>query len=1015
MEFDIALKLNKPIYCFLTEERGSGTPSKEIINQIVEPADQYQLQLYHRQSIKQNNRYYKQFSTIHDLKQQIANIQFRLQATEQMNLINELTASVNAEGKKYIKDKRFEPLGTLFKGRSAFIENIRRNLTCEKTFINSDGDAPLTKRLALSGLGGVGKTRTAIEYALKYKEDYRALLFVVADSPENLKRNLASLTGPMLLNLKDLQQGPEEDRVAAALNWLIENPGWYLILDNVDTLEAKDAVLDVLSQFSGGHLVITSRLSDREWVDYVESLELDILKPEDAKDFLLERTPHRKKCANDEKDAAELITKLGGLAIALEQAGAYIDYSRTCSIGVYLNRWITGENIVRKWSKTLRNYPKSVTVTWDTTMNVMGKNAVELLRILSWFTSSPIPQAISTTKTALSVLQNFTNDPCNRQSFYAVEDALIELASFSMLKTFEVDGEPCISIHGVVLDVTKDQIEESKRDSYLIRAVKLFTSFAPKESYRYEKRIEWRLLIPHCEILWEAMEKTDDKYWDTDLIDMLALYYMSHDQNEKAITLQRVTLELKTKRLKPLDPSLLLAKNDLALMLPYCAEKEKLYQEALEGRIKVHTEESEETAETLHNYALYLKAARKLIDSKEMMQRAKNIHNNVNGPFHWRTLMAEQGLATIIYDLDEKEAAFLLLDNNVEKKRKHLGLAHDDTLNALDIRAEWYENEKEYQKAELLRIEYIEGAKAAFGEEHRNTLQGIQKLVNNLYFQNRISDAYQLQLSNIEIQEKLLGPTYIDTLRSINIRGYSYFNRKDFINALADFEKAMTRVKTQKDPNPEFVITVFENILNTFKAMGDSHKCKSYFNDNYDYISSLIHLKNCDPLQIRGLALLAFELKEYIRAKELLTVLLEKGFELPGTYCHLTRVSLVLNDLTGAALQINLAWTHRKDAAHYILARILWFKLCLSFLEAGPVEDVQIIVGKLRTILQSEDVIMDWHMQPVLDNLKPKLQDNDHVFLTALVAAMSKRENLVKLDAFPMWKEAQPEPIELKN
>jgi hypothetical protein len=90
MEFDIALKLNKPIYCFLTEERGSGTPSKEIINQIVEPADQYQLQLYHRQSIKQNNRYYKQFSTIHDLKQQIANIQFRLQATEQMNLINEL-------------------------------------------------------------------------------------------------------------------------------------------------------------------------------------------------------------------------------------------------------------------------------------------------------------------------------------------------------------------------------------------------------------------------------------------------------------------------------------------------------------------------------------------------------------------------------------------------------------------------------------------------------------------------------------------------------------------------------------------------------------------------------------------------------------------------------------------------------------------------------------------------------------------------------------------------------------
>jgi len=143
------------------------------------------------------------------------------------------------------------------------------------------------QRQVLCGLGGVGKTRLAVEYANKFKSEYTALLFVVADAPENLHRNLASLTGPMILNLPDVQQGPEEDRIAAALRWLADHPCWCMILDNVDSREAQRAVTNLLPRLSGGHVLITSRLSESEWSRDVEPLHLDVLAPADAKAFFV--------------------------------------------------------------------------------------------------------------------------------------------------------------------------------------------------------------------------------------------------------------------------------------------------------------------------------------------------------------------------------------------------------------------------------------------------------------------------------------------------------------------------------------------------------------------------------------------------------------------------------------------------------------------------------------------------------------------------------------------------------
>jgi hypothetical protein len=87
----------------------------------------------------------------------------------------------------------FASLGSLFKGREAFLGRLRESLT------RAHGSTTAIVSKAPYGMGGIGKTRAAVEYAWAHREDYTALLFAQADSQEEFRRNLADLAGPLLL------------------------------------------------------------------------------------------------------------------------------------------------------------------------------------------------------------------------------------------------------------------------------------------------------------------------------------------------------------------------------------------------------------------------------------------------------------------------------------------------------------------------------------------------------------------------------------------------------------------------------------------------------------------------------------------------------------------------------------------------------------------------------------------------------------------------------------------------
>jgi Tetratricopeptide repeat/Domain of unknown function (DUF4062) len=234
----------------------------------------------------------------------------------------------------------YPSLGTLFKGRDAFMRRLRISLN------RPDGGTAAIAGRAVHGLGGVGKTRAAVEYAWKHRDDYTALALLDAETPDKLQSNLAALTGPLRLTT---HAAPEEAvRFEAALDWLNGNPGWFLILDNIDTEPALTAAHRLLGRLTGGHVVLTSRLT--RFPREVERLDLDVLTLPDATAFLQEATPGRRQAADDAAQARGLAEALGQLALALEMAAATIE-ARGLSFAGYQTLWQGNRKRVIGWAR----------------------------------------------------------------------------------------------------------------------------------------------------------------------------------------------------------------------------------------------------------------------------------------------------------------------------------------------------------------------------------------------------------------------------------------------------------------------------------------------------------------------------------------------------------------------------------------------------------------------------------------------------------------------------------------
>ena len=163
IEYDVARRLGKPIYLFLATE-GCAFDAR-----LKESKRKQVLQLAHRRAIEKCGDVYVPFADHDILRTKVRELRFPAR---------------DAKAPRRAVYLPYDSLGPLFKGRDAALAELRQR------FVTGGGRAVgLTARQAIHGLGGIGKTRLAIEYAWRHASDYEnAMLFVSARSPEDFEK-----------------------------------------------------------------------------------------------------------------------------------------------------------------------------------------------------------------------------------------------------------------------------------------------------------------------------------------------------------------------------------------------------------------------------------------------------------------------------------------------------------------------------------------------------------------------------------------------------------------------------------------------------------------------------------------------------------------------------------------------------------------------------------------------------------------------------------------------------------
>ena len=501
--------------------------------------------------------------------------------------VEQPTRLVSDDDTQLLPEKRNLPqnsLGELFIGREAFLDDLRSRLLSEDHAIRA-----IIAPQPIYGLGGLGKTQLAIEYAWRFGKHYSAILFVTADNPENFQQNLAGLCGVLKIEAEGLRD--EEVKAEEALRWLREHRDWLLIVDNVDDEQFAGQVEQTLANLTpNGHILITSRLAN--WQSGVEPLELSVLAREDAASLLLAWTSQRKRRADDEEQALLLADDLDGLALAVRQAASFINRQKTISIADYRARWKQQDAKVVEWENVRDlKYPRSVATTWQVTIDKLHEPAKQLLETLAWLAPAPVPDWLFETG--------------SRQ----YEDALAELAAYSLVTSEQEDGQDAFRIHRLVQEITRFRTPQDERTANIETALQLLNSLELGDPTDVRTWPRWNPIRPHVSSVLASCHQAGVEQPATRLMNDLALLL-----NQKCLF----------------------------------SDAEELYRRALAIDEQSYGAEHPDVAIDLNNLAQLLQATNRLAEAEPLMRRAVDIFRQSFGEEHPNTQTVEQNLRLLL-------------------------------------------------------------------------------------------------------------------------------------------------------------------------------------------------------------------------------------------------------------------------------------------------------------------------------------------------------------------------------
>jgi tetratricopeptide (TPR) repeat protein len=379
------------------------------------------------------------------------------------------------------------PRNSFFIGRDELLARLHTQLQAGQA-------TALSQPQAIIGLGGIGKTQLAVEYAYRFHQDYQVVLWARAESTEALTSSYVTIAS--LLNLPEQEAQEQEITVQAVKTWLQTHSEWLLILDNADDLSL---VPTFLPPVLGGHLLLTTRAFS---VGHLASrLEVDTLSAEQGAMFLVRRASliapdaTLEQASPQQRDLAiQVSQELGGLPLALDQAGAYLEATGT-ALSAYQQIYQRHRTaLLAQHRAEGADHPEPVASTWSLSFARVEETdpaAADLLRLCAYLAPDAIPEEILAQGAAHlgPVLGPVAFDP------FLLGQAIEALRAYSL-----VGRDPSLqtlSVHRLVQAVVRDALDAADRQRWAERAIRaVHAALPPVEHANWPA---WERLLAHAQ------------------------------------------------------------------------------------------------------------------------------------------------------------------------------------------------------------------------------------------------------------------------------------------------------------------------------------------------------------------------------------------------------------------------------------------------------------------------------------------------------------------------------------
>ena len=618
---------------------------------------------------------------------------------------------------------KMQPRNSVFTGRAEVLEQLHAQLL-------GSGKA-VVMPVALHGLGGVGKTAVAIEYAHRYMADYDVIWWVPAENRNLINPSLGELAERM-----GIKAGSEYGEAAAAAREALRvgKPfeRWLLIFDNAEEPD------DLAEHFPGGpgHVIVTSR--NPAWASVAEPVDVNVFSRQESVEHL-----QRMVDELSAEEADQVAEELGDLPLAIEQAGAWLKATGMAAAD-YVALLEDQLALSVDPNQTL-DLPRLVFATWRVSFDrLRGQSpaAAKLLELCSFFAPDPISMTLLNGDEMLEALRQVDSKVRDRG---VLARLIRETARYSLAKVDR--GSNAISMHRLVQAAIRSQLDAEQANDTVHEAHKVLVGARPRQGdtddpenwHRYDK-------------IWPHLETSGA--WNCDEVDTRQLliervrYLWKRGDFQEALRSGR---ELEKKWQEKLEPDeywqLLYLRSHIANVL----RSQGKFQEAFDLDSAVYAEQREILGETDPQS---LQTARSLggdLRGLGDFRRAKELdeltYEQLKDAFGVDDPATLNGANNLAEDLrlmgDYFRARDLDTDTLYHRKRVLKNQDHPYTLHSAANLARDLRDAGDYaQSVELLRDVYARYR--AVGEDLVETLRTAKSLAVSLRKAGHLDEAYDL-------------------------------------------------------------------------------------------------------------------------------------------------------------------------------------------------------------------------------------------------------------------------------